>query len=275
MELKVLDFKEFSHIKYEEIESKYENNPNPVTFTLDEFKSIVSLLFSVQYHTPEVSEEHLHNIVDILYEEYPIVNITSKFGRQMIENLENDYLEWMNSLSNKSYRISEMIFNEELNDFVHLALIDYMIIRKYEYGKFFLNEWSKLFFNLDGYSLSLNVVEIMRIFRTKEDALKMLCDKLLKKNPDLSGYEVLFLTFTFKELFYKSDKDSINYALTNYIVRDKIHELNARIDILKLAMVKEINPNNITNSKNINKKNNNDKDIDEEGLNKGKGGPKR
>lgn len=275
MELKVLDFKEFSHIKYEEIESKYENDPNPVTFTLDEFKSIVSLLFSVQYHTPEVSEEHLHNIADILYEEYPIVNITSKFGRQMIENLDNDYLEWMNSLSNKSYRISEMIFNEELNDFVHLALIDYMIIRKFEYGKFFLNEWSKLFFNLDGYSLSLNVVEIMRIFRTKEDALKMLCDKLLKKNPDLSGYEVLFLAFTFKELFYKSDKDSINYALTNYIVRDKIHELNARIAILKLAMVKEISPNNITNSKNINKRNNNDKDIDEEGLNKGKGGPKR
>ena len=62
MELKVLDFKEFNHIEYKKIESKYENNPNPVTFTLDEFKSIVSLLFSVQYHTPEVSEEHLHNI---------------------------------------------------------------------------------------------------------------------------------------------------------------------------------------------------------------------
>ena len=130
MELKVLDFKEFNHIKYEEIESKYENDPNPVTFTLDEFKSIVSLLFSVQYHTPEVSEEHLHNIADILYEEYPIVNITSKFGRQMIENLDNDYLDWMDSLSNRSYHISEMIFNEELNDFVHLALIDYVIFPK-------------------------------------------------------------------------------------------------------------------------------------------------
>ena len=275
MELKVLDFKEFNHIKFEEIEAKYENDPNPVKFTLDEFKSIVSLLFSVQYHTPEVSEEHLHNIADILYEEYPIINITSKFGRQMIENLENDYLEWMNSLSNKSYRTYEMIFNEELNDFVHLALIDYMIIRKFEYGKFFLNEWSKLFFNLDGYSLSMNVAEIIGVFRTKEDAFKMLCDKLLKKNPDLSGYEVLFLAFTFKELFYKSDKDSINYALTNFIVRDKIHELNTRIDILKLSMIKEINPNQKTNDNTHNKKNNNDKDIDEEGLNKGKGGPKR
>jgi hypothetical protein len=107
MELKVLDFKEFNHIEYKKIESKYENNPNPVTFTLDEFKSIVSLLFSVQYHTPEVSEEHLHNIAGILYEEYPIVNITSKFGRQMIENLDNDYLDWMDSLSNRSYHISE------------------------------------------------------------------------------------------------------------------------------------------------------------------------
>ena len=275
MELKVLDFKEFNHIKFKEIEAKYDNDPNPVKFTLDEFKSILSLLFSVQYHTPEVSEEHLHNIADILYEEYPIINITSKFGRQMIENLENDYLEWMNSLSNKSYRIYEMIFNEELNDFVHLALIDYMIIRKFEYGKFFLNEWSKLFFNLDGYSLSMNVVEIIGVFRTKEDALKMLCNKLLKKNPDLSDYEVLFLAFTFKELFYKSDKDSINYAFTNYIVRDTIHELNARIDILKLSMIKEINPNQKTNDNTHNKKNNNDKDIDEEGLNKGKGGPKR
>ena len=93
MELKVLDFKEFNHIKFKEIEAKYDNDPNPVKFTLDEFKSIVSLLFSVQYHTPEVSEEHLHNIADILYEEYPIINITSKFGRQMIENLENGIAE--------------------------------------------------------------------------------------------------------------------------------------------------------------------------------------
>ena len=121
----------------------------------------------------------------------------------------------------------------------------------------------------------MNVAEIIGVFRTKEDAFKMLCDKLLKKNPDLSGYEVLFLAFTFKELFYKSDKDSINYALTNFIVRDKIHELNTRIDILKLSMIKEINPNQKTNDNTHNKKNNNDKDIDEEGLNKGKGGPKR
>ena len=117
--------------------------------------------------------------------------------------------------------------------------------------------------------------EIIGIFRTKEDAFKMLCNKLLKKNPDLSGYEVLFLAFTFKELFYKSDKDSINYALTNFIVRDKIHELNTRIDTLKLSMIKEIHPNQKTNDNTHNKKNNNDKDIDEEGLNKGKGGPKR
>ena len=56
---------------------------------------------------------------------------------------------------------------------------------------------------------------------------------------------------------------------------DKIHELNTRIDILKLSMIKEINPNQKTNDNTHNKKNNNDKDIDDEGLNKGKGGPKR
>ena len=56
---------------------------------------------------------------------------------------------------------------------------------------------------------------------------------------------------------------------------DKIHELNTRIDILKLSMIKEIHPNQKTNDNTHNKKNNNDKDIDEEGLNKGKGGPKR
>ena len=36
MELKVLDFKEFNHIEYKKIESKYENNPNPVTFGLQQ-----------------------------------------------------------------------------------------------------------------------------------------------------------------------------------------------------------------------------------------------
>lgn len=267
MELKVLNFKEFNHVKFKDIEVKYNNDLNPVKFSLDEFKSIVSLLFSVQYHTLEASEEHLHNIEDILNEEYPIINITSIFGRQMIENLEDeDYLEWMINLSNKSYRLSEMIFDEELKNFIYLALIDYMVIRKFEYGKFFLNEWTKSFFDLVGYSMSANVVEIIEIFRTKEDPLKLLCDQLRKKNPDLSDYEVLLLAFTFKELFYKSEDDSSNYGIANFIIRDKINELNARIEVLKSAMLKEISPNGVTNSNNVIKRNNANNNIEERPL---------
>ena len=56
-----------------------------------------------------------------------------------------------------------------------------------------------------------------------------------------------------------------------------MRESSEQVDYLKnrLSMIKEINPNQKTNDNTHNKKNNNDKDIDEEGLNKGKGGPKR
>ena len=51
METKDLDFKEFNHIKYDEIKKKYSNETNPVKFTLDEFKSILSFFyhFSLNY----------------------------------------------------------------------------------------------------------------------------------------------------------------------------------------------------------------------------------
>ena len=241
METKVLDFKEYNHIKYDEIKKKYNDETNPVKFTLDEFKSIVSLLFSVEFHTQNVSEEPEENIMAIIHEKYPIINITSKFVRQMIENLEDDYLDWMISLSNKSYQLSEIMNNDDLFWFIDEGLLDYMIIRKFEFGSFFLNEWPKTFINLEGNSMSTNIHEIKRIFNEEEDYLKIISHKILEKNPDLLEYEILLLTFTLKELFSKSDNDSVNYAVVNYMVRDKIHELNARIEKLQLALKNEIN----------------------------------
>ena len=257
MEFKALDFKKYNHIKYTEIEEKYRNDytTNPVKFSEDEFKSILALLFSIRYHLPEISEQQRTKINDIIYESYPIINITSKFGRQLIENLESEYLDWFNSLLNKSYLLSKVFIDKELKDFVHVALIDYLIIRKIEYGKFFLNEWSKTIIDTKGYFFNTHSNRIKNSLDGNTDSLKIISSKIQAANPKLPIDEGLLLVFTLKEYFIKSNNAEIEYAITNYIVRDKIHDLNLRSTIYK-STINEV----------INQKWN---------LNKGKGGQSR
>ena len=250
MEIKALNFKEYHHVKYTETVQKYINdfNKNPVKFSEDEFKSILSLLFSIRYHLPEISEQQRTKINDIIYESYPIINITSKFGRQMIENLENEYLDWFNDLLNKSFLMSNFFDNKELNDFVHVALIDYLTIRKIEYGKFFLNEFSKIIIDKSGYFFNTYSDRIKDSLKGNTDSLKIISSKIQEANPKLSIDEGLLLVFTLKEYFIKSNNAEFEYAITNYIVRDKIHELNLRRYIYK-STVKDV----INIKRNINK----------------------
>lgn len=149
MEIKPLVFKSYDYVKWINIRKKYNNeyNTTPVFLTEIELKSILALLFSIRYNYPIINEKSKDEIKFILIDEHPITRIPSVFGHQMLENLDKEHMEWFNRLHNKSYLLSEIFIDSELNEFVHLALIDYMAIRKFEYGKFFLNKLSKSIFD--------------------------------------------------------------------------------------------------------------------------------
>lgn len=233
MELKALEFKEYKHVKYSEIVEKHRMNfyTEPINFTIDELKSLLSILFSIHYHLPEISKGQNDNINATLYEKNDIVNITSNFGRQMIENLDTNYNEWLNSLQKESYVLSNVLIDKALTDFVNMVLIDYMVIRKFEYGKYFLNQWSKSI--IDSRNLFLHFERIKNAIVNKTDPTKIIGEIIQKANKNLSIPEGLLLVFTLKEIILKPSNSFGDYALTNFIVRDNIFDLSLKKNIFK------------------------------------------
>jgi hypothetical protein len=238
MEIKPLVFQSYHHIKFLDIKKKNieEYNSKSVSLSEIELKSILALLFSIRYHYPNITQQQIGMADDVVSERYPITNITSKFGHQIIENLDKDNQEWLNILQDKRYLLSKIFLDSELNDFVHMALIDYMAIRKIEYGKFFLNEWSKSIIDTTGYFFDAYSKDIISALESNSNKLQLIADKIYEVNSNLKVSESLILVFTLNEYFSKSNNSEVSYAITNYIVRDNIHELNQKRSIYRTTI---------------------------------------
>lgn len=243
MEIKPLEFKEFHHVSYSDIGEKYKDefNSNSVRLSVVELKSMLALLFSIQFHEPTFSEQKSYKRKIILFEVAPVINITSKFGRHMIENLDKENLDWFNRLQSKSYLLSKIFKDGELNDFVHMALIDYMAIRKFEFGKFFLNGLSKSIIDTTGYFFDSKSEKVKKFLENNPNKLELIANKILNANSILNNKEALILVFAFNEYFSKSNNSDVVYAITNYIVRDNIYELNLKKNIFRNTISEALN----------------------------------
>lgn len=257
METKDLDFKEFNHIKYDEIKKKYSNETNPVKFTLDEFKSILSLIFSVKfnvdYYSPGVrnwmkkNPKYEKHKMQILNEKFPIINITSKFGRQIIENFEGENLEEFKIFSERSYVVSEIIDTKkasELNIFVENQLVKYMLYCNFQYGKFFLNNWENYFSDLIENLEEKKIKKIKNILKDK-DFYKKIEFLLIKEDPNLEETELILLTCLLKEMLCKTENKttSDHYVFAAFLIKGRLHSINERTDVLKLIVKNVINNN--------------------------------
>ena len=245
MEIKPLVFKSYDYVKWINIRKKYKNeyDSTPVFLTEIELKSILAILFSIRYNYPIINEKSKDEIKFILIDEHPITRIPSVFGHQMLENLDKEHIEWFNRLHNKSYLLSEILKDSELNEFVQFALIDYMAIRKFEYGKFFLNKLSKSIFDSNEVSTNSVTEKIKDTLNNTSNKLEFIADKIRRDNPFLDIKDLLIMSFAFNEYFSKSSNSDIIYAITNYIVKEKIYELSIKRNIFKDAINKTIKRN--------------------------------
>ncbi len=245
MEIKPLVFKSYDYVKWINIRKKYNNeyNTTPVLLTEIELKSILALLFSIRYNYPIINEKSKDEIKFILIDEHPITRIPSVFGHQMLENLDKEHMEWFNRLHNKSYLLSEIFNDSGLNEFVHLALIDYMAIRKFEYGKFFLNKLSKSIFDSNEVSTNSITEKIKDTLNNTSNKLEFIADKILKANPMTDTKDLLIMSFAFNEYFSKSSNKDAVYAITNYIVKENIYLLSIKKNIFKEAINKTMKRN--------------------------------
>lgn len=245
MEITPLVFKNYDYVKWINIRKKYkeEYDSTPVFLTEIELKSILALLFSIRYNYPIINQKSKDEIKFILIDEHPITRIPSVFGHQMLENLDKEHIEWFNQLHSKSYLLSQIFIDSKLNEFVHLALIDYMAIRKFEYGKFFLNKLSKSIFDSNEVSTNSVTEKIKDTLNNTSNKLEFIADKILKANPMTDIKDLLIMSFAFNEYFSKSSNKDMVYAITNYIVKENIYVLSIKKNIFKDAINKTIKRN--------------------------------
>lgn len=231
MEIKTLEFKNYNHISIENIRKEY-GFSNPSKLKPDEFNSFLSLLFSYNYHYPNPTKDKEKEILYLFSEKDALLNTTRDFGRQMIENLDGFNKEWLENLQSKTYKIFPLN-NAELLDFVDFVLIDFLNIRDWEYGRVFIQNFSKLL--IDTYKFDLYSNSIKKYLENDNDYLKKIGKKIIQDTIKLETHEALLLVFVLKENLFKSKMTIYDYSITNYIVKENMYKLcNKKEDFRKV-----------------------------------------
>ena len=244
MNIKTLEYRKHNQITFLDIRSKYFVNnvitKEPIQLTSDETKSMISLLFCIKFHYPNFTNNDIDILNIILVEKAPLFNITRDFGRHMIENLDRYYTGWLKHIEKSTFRFDNIFKNKEIIDFVEMALLDYMNIRKCEYGKFFIYEFSKIIIN--PITLEINKLKIKSVLEKESNYLIKIGEKILESKINLKTHESLLLVFALRERIMKEKKVSYySYALTNYIVRENAFALSLKINTFKESLNKSLN----------------------------------
>lgn len=228
-----------------------------IQFTPDELKSIISLLFAIQYHEHDDKEKNKEVMKFILNEKHTIVNTTRQFGRLVLENLEDFKLEYLKSILVKQYYLNEILTNNDILEFTDTVLLDYMPLRSFEYGKLFLRKFTTEVVNENEYNL--NQQKIYNILKKEQQPFKKIGEQLIKANEySFSLQENMLLAFTLKEKLIDTRCSSLEYGLISKIAKQKIVDLVRNLAIYKKVLSKTYSLNwNLAN-----------------GKNKGRGGPK-
>lgn len=244
MKVKTLEYRKHNQIAYLDIRSKYFKNniitKEPIQLTSDEIKSMISLLFCIKFHYPNFTDINSVEIKTILHKKDTLFNITRDFGRHMIENLDSYYTGWLNHIEKNPFRFDDLLENKEIIDFIEMALLDYMSIRKCEYGKFFIYEFSKIIIN--PITLERNSLKIKSVLEKENNYLIKIGEKISESKTNLKTHESLLLVFALRERIIKEKiVPYYSYALTSYIVKENALELSLKINIFKESLNRSLN----------------------------------
>lgn len=244
MNIKTLEYRKHNQIAFLDIRSKYFANnvitKEPILLTSDEIKSMISLLFCFKFHYPNFTNNDIDKLNIILIEKAPLFNITRDFGRHMIENLDRYYTGWLNHIEKNPFRFDNIFKNNEIIDFVEMALLDHMSIRNWEFGKFFIHEFSKIIINPT--ILEIRSLEIKSVLEKENNYLIKIGEKISESKANLKTHESLLLVFALRERIIKEKiVPYYSYALTSYIAKENAFELSLKINTFKESLNKSLN----------------------------------
>lgn len=234
MDIKPLEIKKITQISLKEIYSKYivlNEFPN-IKFTPIEFKSLLALKFAYNYHVPFVDDNEELN--SKTYNENSLfLNITTAFGRQLIANLEDDESKKIYYyLSNREYNYNSFFNDSQIIDFVEEILINQMAFRNLEYGKYFLNYFTRIIVE-KGYEVDSDIKLKIDSLKKSKTPVKNIISQLEKNLKNISTPEGLLLTLALKKYLLDIKVSAVEYGLVNLIARQKILILTKNIQQYK------------------------------------------
>ncbi len=238
---KTLTIKSNTHISFAEILNRFNNEginlSKPVKLHSIELKSLISILFSLLLHLPNYKFENTKQYLAILNEHNKLFKISREFGRHLLENLKDNDKNRRLELENERYLLRGILLNEKLIQFVEEVLIDSLIIKQWEYGRFFIQKFSAIIINKTIWDFNEN--KINRALNNTDSDLEKIVSMF--KEDKLNNFETLILAYVIKENSSSSSNTMLDYMLSSIIFKDKAFYLNQNLTKLENTITKTIN----------------------------------
>lgn len=240
-EFEILSPKKTIYLSNEYIRKKYANN-EVIDFTEQCFKSLLALSFASDLHSAYAQKMTKADTNGFFLDSNPYFKISIDFGLTLLDNLSDFNKEWFNKLLSQSYKFEEIMNNPDIIEFVQEGLIDQLNVRQWEYGKYFLESFSKF---MDSSIISKPIKSI----QNQEEFWVKMYQIMVKIKEPIEKYEPVLLAYFIKNHVEKHDLNMLDYFRLGLISSQKMPLIFKRQQNLKQAL-REI----IALDQNLNKK---------------------
>lgn len=231
VEFEILSPKKTTYILYENLQKKYLDSES-IFFTEQELKSLMARSFAVVLHiadSEKLSESDRKNFIS---DSNRYFKISIDFGLILLDNIKDFNKDWFEKLQSKAFIKSNSSSSSDVFDFINEALIDQMNVRRWEYGKYFLEAFSEF---MDKSLLN----QPIKPLQSHENFWDIMYQKMYKIKEPLENYEAVLLAYFIKNHIEKQDLNMRDYFLLGSIACQKMPFIFKKEQNLKQA-IKEI-----------------------------------
>lgn len=225
-EFKVLNPKTTNYVLYDTLIKKYLNSKE-ITFQEQELKSIIAFVFAIKLHAessqkipPEINEMFL-NVTNIY------LQTSIDFGLTLLDNVTGSDNKTLKMLLSKNYTNENILLKPEFSYFTDEILFSQMNIRRWEYGRCFLENFA-------------NKMEVTKKntlgIANNGDFWDVMLNKMTKIKTELDNYEAVLLAYLLKNKLEKQELYMDDYSLLGNIAIQKMPFINKREQVLKQAI---------------------------------------